>query len=300
MNIGIIGAGSIGLLFAAYLNNAFNITIYSKTTEQANLLNQRGLTLQKRGTEVNVKVQAVPISEWTGKDDLTIVAVKQYQLDSVITKLNNQPVMPKQLLFLQNGMGHLKLLENVEANQIFLASVEHGALKINATTVRHNGEGAIYAAVYKGDQEKLQAFSQASPAEFPIFLKDHYVEMLVNKLIANAVINPLTAILQVENGELIDNFYYFTVLKKLFSELSFVLNLDDPDRHIKNIITICKNTATNRSSMLKDLDTKQITEVDAILGFVIEEAKKQGKDAPLIESYYNMLKGKEREWGDNS
>lgn len=299
MNIGIIGAGSIGLLFAAYLNNTFNITIYSKTTEQANLLNQRGLSLQKRGIEVNVKVKAVPISEWTGKDDLTIVAVKQYQMDSVITKLNNLPVKPKQLLFLQNGMGHVKLLENVEADHIFLASVEHGALKLDATTVRHNGEGVIYAAVYKGDQEKLQVFSQAAPAEFPIFIKDHYNEMLVNKLIANAVINPLTAILQVENGELIDNSYYFTVLKKLFVEISFVLNLDDPDRHLKNIINICKNTATNRSSMLKDLDAKQVTEVDAILGFVIEEAKKQGKDAPLIESYYNMSKGKEREWGDN-
>lgn len=300
MNIGIIGAGSMGLLFSAYLSHAFDLTLYTKTTEQANLINHRGVSLLKTGTEVNVKVKAIPYSEWTGKDDLTIVAVKQYQMDSVITKLNHLAVMPEQLLFLQNGMGHIKMLEKLKVKHIFLASVEHGALKLNATTVRHNGEGAIYSAVYKGNQDKLRAFSQAAPEEFPIIMKDHYDEMLVNKLIANAVINPLTAILRVENGELIKNSNYFSVLKKLFAEISFVLNLNNPDRQLENIIYICKNTAANRSSMLKDIDANQVTEVDAILGFVLEKAKKYGKEAPLVESYYYMIKGKEREWGNNN
>lgn len=300
MKIGIIGAGSIGLLFAAYLSNVHNITLYTRTNEQANELNHCGLSLQKGGTEVNIKVKAFPISDWTGKEELTIVAVKQYHLHSILTKLNNLSVIPEQLIFLQNGMGHIKLLENIQAEHIFLASVEHGALKLNATTVRHNGEGAIYAAVFKGNNEKLRAFSQSAPANFPIIMKDHYNEMLVNKLIANAVINPLTAILQVKNGELIANPNYFAALKNLFAEISSVFHLDNPERQLKYIINICKNTAANRSSMLKDLDAKRVTEVDAILGYVLEKAEQQEIIAPLVESYYNMLKGKEREWGDNN
>lgn len=298
MNIGIIGAGSMGLLFAAYLSKTFNITLYTRTNEQANEINLQGLSLQKDRTEVIVKVKAVPISEWAGKEKLAIVAVKQYQLNSIISKLNDLAVKPEQLLFLQNGMGHLQLLENIQADHIFLASVEHGALKLNQTTVRHNGEGAIYASVFKGDHEKLRTFSKSVPEDFPIIMKDHYDEMLLNKLIANAVINPLTAILQVKNGELIHNHYYFAVLKNLFAEISFVFNLENPDIHLKNIINICKNTAANRSSMLKDLEAKRVTEVDAILGFVLNRAKKQEKKAPLVESYYSMVKGKESDWGD--
>lgn len=300
MNIGIIGAGSMGLLFAAYLSKAFNLTLYTRTREQANEINHQGLTLQKNGTEILVNVNAVPISEWTGKEDLAIVAVKQYQLNSIISKLKNLAVKPEQLLFLQNGMGHLELLENIQAENIFLASVEHGALKLNSTTVRHNGEGAIYTAVFKGNNEKLRAFSKAAPADFSIIMKDHYDEMLLNKLIANAVINPLTAILQVQNGELIHNHYYFAALKNLFAEISSVFNLENPDIHLKNIINICNKTAINRSSMLKDLEAKRVTEVDAILGFVLDRATKQGKKAPLLESYYSMVKGKESDWGEKN
>lgn len=298
MNIGIIGAGSIGLLFAAYLSKRLTVMLYTRTNEQANEINENGLFLRKGATETTVKVYALPISNWEGKEDLTIVAVKQYQLEAIINKINNLAVSPEALLFIQNGMGHLKLIEQVIAGHIYLASVEHGALKINSYTVSHNGEGSINAALFKGNCEKLQELTTAAPAAFPINIKEDYYEMLLNKLIANAVINPLTAILQVENGQLILNQSYFTVVTKLFKEIAFVFNLENPEVHLKNIMKICEKTANNRSSMLKDLDAGRETELEAILGFVLEKAKIQKMKTPLVESYYFMIKGKERGWGD--
>lgn len=46
--------------------------------------------------------------------------------------------------------------------------------------------------------------------------------------------------------------------------------------------------------MLKDVEARRKTEVDAILGFLIAKAKEQGKKAPLVESYYFFIKGKEK------
>ena len=51
--------------------------------------------------------------------------------------------------------------------------------------------------------------------------------------------------------------------------------------------------------MLKDVEAKRMTEVDAILGFLLSEAEKQGKKAPLVESYYYFIKGKEKNWRDS-
>lgn len=297
MKVGIIGAGSIGLLFAAYISRVFEVTIYTRTEEQAAELNKYGILLQKGSEQTISIVSALPITEWKGAEALTIIAVKQYQMQTIIEKMNHLPVMPENLLFLQNGMGHLKLLKNIRAKNIFVGSVEHGALKENSYRVNHNGEGKTNAAVFSGDGLLLHQFSASLSREFPIVFKEDYYEMLENKLIVNAVINPLTAILQVQNGELVKNRAYYHVLKSLFCEISFILNLGKQEEHLQQIITICKNTAENRSSMLKDIEANRLTEIDAILGFLLEEAVRQEKKAPQLETLYYLIKGKEAERG---
>lgn len=294
-NIGIVGAGSIGLLFASYLAKAFSVTLYTRTSEQAEVINQKGVILQNGRIQSRVNVKAFPISKWKGTEELTIIAVKQYQLHSIIDHLTKFDCSPQNLLFLQNGMGHLKLIEKIDAAAILVGSVEHGASKVNSNTVRHNGGGAVNAALYKGKSEILMELAEAcAPIHFPITIKDNYYQMMVNKLIANAVINPLTAILQVKNGELITNTFYFAAVKKLFLEIAFILSLEDPIRKFRDMIRICKKTGDNQSSMLKDLEAGRRTEVDAILGFLLDEANKQQKKAINIENYYYLLKGKEK------
>ncbi|MEH6905079.1 2-dehydropantoate 2-reductase [Neobacillus drentensis] len=293
MRVGIIGAGSIGLLFAAYISRVFEVTVYTRTTEQASELNKYGIVLNRKGEQTISFVKALPISEWTGAEDLTIIAVKQYQLNPIIETINRFPITPNNLLFLQNGMGHLKQLSVISNTNIFVGSVEHGALKENLFTLAHNGEGITNVAVFKGDPTLLNEFVSSAPNEFPVILKKDYMRMLQNKLIVNAVINPLTAILQVNNGELIKNQYYLQVLKKLFSEISTVLTLENVEDHLQQIIDICKNTSENRSSMLKDIEANRMTEVDAILGYILGEAQRKEMTAPTIETLYYLIKGKE-------
>jgi 2-dehydropantoate 2-reductase len=296
MKIGIIGAGSIGLLFASYLSKAFPVTLYTKTSEQAAIINQNGIYLQEGNGQSRYSVRALPISKWEGLEELTIIAVKQYQLHSIFHQITSLEFMPQNLLFLQNGMSHLKSLKNIPTVNIFIGSVEHGASKVNTYTVSHNGKGAINVALFKGEVESIKELAEVCAAiHFPITLKDDYYRMLINKLIANAVINPLTAILQVKNGELITNTFYFAAVKKLYLEISCILNLEDPIKQFRNVLRICKKTGNNRSSMLKDLEAGRRTEIDAILGFLIEEAGIQQKTAPNIESYYYIIKGKEKE-----
>ncbi|MDN3014859.1 2-dehydropantoate 2-reductase [Paenibacillus sp. BSR1-1] len=298
MKIGIIGAGSIGLLSAASLNKSFEVKIYTRTPEQAFEINKFGIEVQK-GVEREVSfVKAFPITEWSGFEDLSIITVKQYQLPELILNVNQLPETPKSLLFLQNGMGHLKLLDQIRAQNIFVGSIEHGALRDNSYTVTQNGEGVTNVAVYKGNSELLRLLIKTAPEDFPLVMKENYYEMLLNKLMVNAVVNPLTAILRVKNGELIQNHFFNKALTNLFKEISFILNIEKPQPYFEQIINICKNTANNRSSMLKDIEAGRPTEIDAILGYLLEEAKKQNKKAPQIENLYYLIKGNELEKGE--
>lgn len=300
MKVGIIGAGSIGLLFAAYISRVFEVTIYTRTAEQTAEINNAGIVLKKKEEQMKSSVRALPITEWKGVEDLTIIAVKQYQLYPIIEKIKQLPVIPNNLLFLQNGMGHLKQLETIPLTNIYVGTVEHGALKENSNTVTHNGEAMTNVAVFKGDSKLLSEFVLCAPIEFPLVLKADYYKMLENKLIVNAVINPLTAILQVKNGELIKNQYYLQVLKNLYSEISILLNIKNADEHLRRIIEICKNTSENRSSMLKDIEANRMTEVDTILGYILDEAQRKGMAAPHVENFYYLIKGKELIKGANS
>ncbi|MDR6124288.1 2-dehydropantoate 2-reductase [Bacillus sp. SLBN-46] len=293
MKVGIIGAGSIGLLFASYISKYYKVTVYTRTENQASQINENGIILQKKAERTVSFVKALPISKWKGTEDVTLITVKQYQLTPVLEIINQLPDYPDNLLFLQNGMGHLKWLKELKNKNIFVGTVEHGALKENAFTVSHNGKGATNVAPFRGDFSFLQNFSAAVPSDFPIHVQEDYYSMLMNKLIVNAVINPLTSILHVKNGELIQNEHFFRVLKNLFDEISFILNLDHPEEHLRQVMEICKKTAENRSSMLKDIEANRLTEVDAILGFILEEANKQEKQAPLLENVYHFIKGKE-------
>ncbi len=295
MRVGIIGAGSIGLLFAAYISRSVEVVIYTRTLEQANEINKAGIHLKKGKEESLSWVKSLPITSFKGTEDLTIIAVKQYQLPAIIEKLNFLPVIPENLLFIQNGMGHLKLLKGIKANNVFIGSVEHGALKENSITVRHNGDGITNVAVFQGDSFWIQQFAVAVSHEFPMIFQEDYYDMLIKKLIVNAVINPLTAILHVKNGVLIENPYYFQEFHNLVAEIASVLHLEPVEKYLQLVIDICKKTATNRSSMLKDIESKGLTEIEAILGYILEEAARQGMKAPKIETLYYLVKGKEKE-----
>lgn len=297
MKVGIIGAGSIGLLFAAYLSKCFDVELYTRTPEQAFEINKFGICVKKGSERTISVVKAYPISEWRGLEDFTIITVKQYQLKEIIMHNNQLASMPKNLLFLQNGMGHLKLLENIRAHNTFVGSIEHGALRESPYTVSHNGEGITNVAVFNGNSQPLFQFIASAPQNFPIIMKVNYYEMLVNKLIVNAVINPLTAILRVTNGELVQNQYYFQTLKNVFSEVTSILKIENKELYYEQILNICRSTAENRSSMLKDIEAGRHTEIDAILGYILEEANRQKICAPQIENLFFLIKGKELEQG---
>lgn len=293
MKIGIIGAGSIGLLFSYYLSEKNEVTIYTRSKKQAELINLNGVCLMVDGTTKIVRVEALPFELWTGSEELTIITVKQYHLPTILPVLNDRIKGWGSLLFLQNGMGHLKWLPELNAQRIYLGSVEHGAARVNEYTVSHNGYGITKSAAYRGNEDYLEWLVSATPANFPIILENDYLPILQTKLIVNCIINPLTATFQVPNGTLVNNPYFYQIVSSLFEEIVQILNIHNREEQFANVISVCKKTSANHSSMLKDIVAGRETEIDAILGFVLEEAKRKQMQAPLTRNYYNLIKGKE-------
>ncbi|MBA9024975.1 2-dehydropantoate 2-reductase [Peribacillus huizhouensis] len=289
MDIGIIGGGSIGLLFAAYLQGVYEITLYTRTKKQADELMQLGLTLKSDGLSKIKKVKVVPIFEGIAKHDLLFIAVKQYHLHEVIPLIQD-PEIP--LVFLQNGYSHIKMIKQSALQEIYIGVVEHGALKHDNTTVEHTGLGVTRIAAYSGKLKDFPLF-QREISMFPFKAEKDFQEMLLNKLLVNAMINPLTAILKVENGELINNPHFYLLFKKYFEEISNIFEIENREQVIDHIEQICLATSKNRSSMLKDIELGRKTEIDAITGYIMESAIERKKPYEMTAIIYSLVKGME-------
>lgn len=295
MKIGIIGAGSIGLLFAGYLAKNNDVTVFPRTKEQAQLITKKGVTVIDKNSNWNIKVRGTNKTSELRNQDLIIIAVKQYDLDNVILHEDILPQIP--LLFLQNGMSHLSILKNLKNDDIYLGSVEHGALRISDTEVRHNGMGMTNVSVYKGSHQVLNTLLERNDATFPFHFTKDYEQTLTKKLIVNAMINPLTAILNVKNGELTTNNDFFHIFLELYKEIIPLFPLLNDKTMLNEVIGICKNTKENESSMLKDIKAGNKTEIDAIIGVILSRAEDNNVELPISWTLYQMIKGMERKEG---
>lgn len=292
MRIGIVGPGAIGLLFAFYLQkNEQDVILYTRTAEQSERLKESGITCMHNGMRETVFPRANHLENIKNDThDYIFIAVKQYHLEEILPYLQAE----KRLIFLQNGMGHLDLLKQIQGASVAVGIVEHGAKKENASIVHHTGVGSTKFGIIHGEKKDLERlFTAFSSSLFPVVVESDWKQIMINKLVVNACINPLTALFGVQNGELLTNPSFHKVMKQVFLEVMGIVDDVQCEEYWHHVCAVCENTAHNTSSMLTDVRNNRKTEIDAIVGYLIQEAEKQQKSVPTLSFLYHSIKGLE-------
>ncbi|MBX0356549.1 ketopantoate reductase family protein [Halobacillus sp. Nhm2S1] len=268
MKIGIIGAGSIGLLAGAYLGKNHEVHMFVKKEEQREILEAQGIICEQF-TEA-VPVHAHLVTQMSEGYDLWMVTIKQHAMDDFLDQAlpGDAP-----FLFLQNGMGHLEKLSQTRLISC-VGVIEHGALAKGQNVVDHRGRGNIQMAVYKKmDPIQGQALSkELHTAHFPVVFKEQYEPMLKSKLIINTVINPLTALFYQPNRSILTNPSINELARFLCEEACSVLGLSFSDEW-ERVKKVAEATGENHSSMMKDITENRLTEVDSISGYILKHGK---------------------------
>lgn len=290
MGITVIGAGAVGMLMASFLaEQNENVTLIVRRKEQALALQQFGLVRKNLdGSEFTTTVQVATDFSSIKKDSFVIVAVKYGQLKELYKTFNtlNSEVA---LLFLQNGLAHYEEALQLPQQTICFGSCQFGAQKENDHTVVHRGQGVLKLAVERGNQQLTNTFSNSLKAKLPLKFEEDAEQMLFEKALLNCFINPITAIVQVKNGELIENHHTYQLLLSLYEELMEVFPEKKADFSFEDVKNLCIRTAANTSSMLSDRLQRHPTEAETIIGAVIKKATKRGKTLPILNTLYHVL-----------
>jgi 2-dehydropantoate 2-reductase len=271
----IIGGGSMGLLLASKLAPA-GYQLCTHHAEQAQAIARDGLI--RREGDVVQRV-AVATTEWqscltSGQTwDVLLLTMKQPQLTpTFLSELQTLTHAGTQLVAFQNGMGHADLLLTVvKKDQLWLAVSTDGANRMAVNEVAYTGRGVV----------------KIGRADDPAMINECWT-----KLVANAIINPLTAIHRVRNGALLHEQAYFKQMRQLFEEIQHVAQLEQvvlTEQHWQFVLNICQSTAANESSMLQDVKRGIKTEIQAINGYLLQLAKKHQITLPAHEEVVNLL-----------
>ncbi|HDR6308384.1 TPA: 2-dehydropantoate 2-reductase [Bacillus cereus] len=291
MKIGVVGPGALGLLYAFYLQKSKqDVTLFTRTAKQAEELNITGVTCMREGKSETVFPPVLPIESMLDQQlDYIFIAVKQYHITDILPFVRGE----SSLIFLQNGMSHIHAMQQIRNENIAVGIVEHGAKKEEKHTVYHTGIGVTKFGIVHGQSIHFEKIFNCFPFPyFPIQIEDDWKDVMHKKLVVNVCINPLTALLQVQNGELIKNPFFYQMMEQVFQEVVFLVE-EEKEMVWEMVRHVCERTSRNTSSMLADVRANRQTEIGAIVGYVLKEAKKQKRSVPTLQFLFDAIKGLE-------
>ncbi len=307
----VVGAGTIGSLFAGHLSTVLESTVLTRRQSHACDLNHKGLQVSGK-SDLHSDIIASTNPADLGDVDLVIIATKANDVEAGAQRLAghfpNAAVMT-----VQNGLGCEQVVARygdwpVISSVTFMSGIRHSDTHVEyeldtATWMGPWAQGrADYALVQQVEKLlnacglKARAFADLLPAQW-------------SKLIFNAVINSVAALTGLPHVKA------FTQREGVPDLGRLVYAAMDEGKHVAaalgvelfedpwemNIEATSHGQSGNEDyahapSMLEDVRAKRLTEIDWITGAIVREAEKAGIAAPINETLYRLVKGKEASW----
>lgn len=293
-NILVIGTGALSTLFAARLSESgHHVSMLGTWKDGIQALNQNGARVSELdGTERAFQVRATDDPCEVQDVKHAIVLVKSWQTKRVAEKLKGILAPDGMVLTLQNGLGNRETLaRDLGAGRVALGVTTTGATLLGPGLVKVGGEGVI-------SLEQNQALGPIEAAlrssNFNLQIVNDARSLMWGKLIINAAINPLTALLQVPNGELLSHSWTRKAMSALAREAAAVAQAEQISLPFSNPIEaveeVARKTAKNLSSMFQDVRRGAPTEIDAICGAVTRRGEAHGIATPYNRSCWQLVK----------
>jgi len=193
-----------------------------------------------------------------------------------------------------------------------------GVYSTGPFTIVHAGRGPLTLGLFETPETPsrapgtsasqnfmIQRLLQAGVLETTLLSSDEIKKSRLRKLVVNAVINPLTAVLRCKNGELSQSSHSRRCVEMLVAEIAPVvralIDTDTPsdgggfshEELYPLVVQTCEMTGANTSSMLQDVQAGRGTEIDYINGYVVAQAKRLGLPCRRNELMVGLVKKRE-------
>jgi 2-dehydropantoate 2-reductase len=290
----IVGTGALATLFAARLSQAnYPVVMLGTWKNGLEALRENGARLVTAdGNERAYKVKVTDDARQCKNAGYALVLVKAWQTDRAAHQLKECLAQDGLAVTLQNGLGNKETLaRDLGLQRVALGSTTTGATLLGPGLVRAGGEGVISLERHQAIGPLEEALRSAG---FNTQIVDDAQSLVWGKLVINAAINPLTALLRTPNGELLKRPAAREIMSALAHEAAEAAKAEGVRLPFEDAVRaaeeVARQTAANHSSMLQDVQRGAPTEIDAICGAVVKAGKKHQIEMPANWACWKLVK----------
>lgn len=304
MKIVVVGSGSIGSLYGAYLSTLeSNEVILVGRNPHVAAIRAKGLLIQGILGERKFQLNAVEDASEIKGADLILLTTKTYDTIPAIKTAKHLIDKGAYVMLIQNGLGtEERVAEELETTRVLRATTCMGALRVAPGVVEATGCGLteIGSRFPENYAYVLEMTEMLRKCGFDVRASDNIEGVVWTKTLVNCGINPVGALTGFKNGEVYKNPQLRKLVIRLVEEaveivdaLGIELTTEDPVRYA---LGTAKATGDNINSMLQDIMAGKRTEIDSITGEIIRLGKELGIDTPSNDSVYALIKAIESKY----
>ncbi|KAI8826580.1 ketopantoate reductase PanE/ApbA C terminal-domain-containing protein [Fimicolochytrium jonesii] len=329
--IHILGAGAIGLLHTHILaqHNVPTTLLLRPATLQSFLKAGSIIRVHDAADDSTVEhtgIQAEDVAangkEGKGGIDCLLVCTKAGDTHAAVQSIRHRLIRPRSIshpaiiILLQNGV--LALHPTIQSlfpptshggPVVFAGSTTHGAWMRDRFNVVWAGRGGTCFGPISGSPASISdttggILTTLNRAGLEYQPPDALLPTLLLKLVTNACLNPITALLGLPNGCVLTPLGR-GLITQICTELASLLpHLHAPasQKWSAEMLTdyvcgVADATKGNRNSMLVDVERGGCTEVDFILGYCVTKGEEYGVQTPVLRALWDLVRLKSGDVG---
>lgn len=301
MLIYIAGAGAMGCRFGAALHKAGQeVILLDNWEDHIAAIRDKGLTITGDVEEV-IDLTIMRPTEASRLADVVIVFTKAHQLRQMLTDI--QPILGPEtkVVCLLNGLGHADTMAEFVAKENLLMGVTIWTAGLKAPgQVELKGSGNL---TIQGLGEPAEAFGR----EFALLLSqaglnasytDDVLKAIWTKAMVNGTMNASSALLDANIARLLASPTAIEVIKAVLAEFIAVAAHEGVAFDLEETYAFVERASLavghHYPSMHQDLiQSKRLTEVDHLNGFVAKKSAELGLAAPYCQLITQLIHARE-------
>jgi len=331
MEYAIYGAGSLGIVLAAYLaRSGEKFDVVDRNPKSVNALNERGAVVRGKA-DFCQKVNAVLDSQTTKKYDIVFLLTKQLGNVDTVRKISEFLSDDGVICTLQNGLPEQEISEILGADRTFGAAVGWGATRLESGVSELTSEPERESLTFSvgsygnGDNEKFDEIVRILGVMGHVDIETNFIGARWVKLLINSAFSGMSAVCGDTFGAVAENKESRKVVQRVIKECIDVANaagikiepiqgkdvvkLLDYKGAFKKKISFAiiplaiKKHRLLKASMLQDIEKGIPCEIDSINGIVCAFGKRYGVATPfndkVVEIIHAIEKGEYQPRFDN-
>jgi len=298
---GIIGAGPVGCIVAAFLARAgHKVTLCDIVPELVDTARDRGIIIEGAETlQQKVPHTCNRLDELiAAKPDIIFVCVKAQVLSLIGSALGDIFQDGIHVVSWQNGIDtEYELAKSLGKKPVMRAVVNWGCGFLGPAHVTMPFHHPPHYIQELDPDTKAVAARLAdilTESGLPTRHTDQIVPMVWRKTVMNASMNPVCATTGLTMSQVMGDPILFGVVDSLIKECLVVARANEIHvgwDYYQNAVDYLNSAGGHKPSMLMDIEAKRRTEIDYINGKFVEYGKKAGVSTPYNSIMRSLIKG---------